>query len=371
VEQEELMAFLDGEVAADRAVTIAGHLKGCVECAALAEDFRKVSRRMAEWEVEAGNVGVIAEAPKRVWRWRTPVWVAGLAAAGLAAVFLVTEKSSPRFVGDVVTTSRPRLLASRTAEVQGQQGMYLDSASQAPQLRATDYGTRLKATFSGPMIARTAQLTLVAADFAHTRERLDAILKAHHGYVGQLTVNAPAGAGRTLDAALKVPSAELDASLAEMKKLGRVESESQAGEEVTQQYVDLEARLANARNTEQRLTAVLRQHTDKMTDVLAVEREIARVRGEIERMEAERKGLSARVQFATIVVKVTEEYKAQLQGPESVGTRLGNAAVAGYRHVTGGVMGAAEWALEYGFSIVLWMVVLFFPARFAWKRYRA
>jgi hypothetical protein len=219
------------------------------------------------------------------------------------------------------------------------------------------------------MIARTAQLALITNDFVHSRERMEAILKAHHGYVGQLTMSAPGGAGRTLDAALKVPSSELDASMAELKKLGRVETESQSGEEVTQQYVDLVARLANSRNAEQRLTAVLQQRTGKMQDVLDVEKEITRVRGEIEQMEAERKTLSKRVEFATVNVKITEEYKAQLQGPESIGTRLGNAAVAGYRHVADGAMGLAEFGLEYGLSFAIWMAVLFWPARWIWKRY--
>jgi chromosome segregation ATPase len=221
------------------------------------------------------------------------------------------------------------------------------------------------------MIARTAQLSLISTDFAHARERLESILQAHHGYIGQLTMNAPTGTGRSLDAALRVPSAELDASMAELKKLGRVESETQSGEEVTQQYVDLEARIANARNTEQRLTTVLQQQTGKMQDVLDVEKEISRVRGEIETMEAERKTLSGRVEFATINIKVTEEYKAQLQAPDSIGTRLGNAAVAGYRHVADGAMGLAEFGLEYGLSIAIWMAVLFWPARWAWRHYRA
>jgi hypothetical protein len=219
------------------------------------------------------------------------------------------------------------------------------------------------------MIARAAQLTLITTDFPHARERMEAILKSHHGYLGQLTANAPTGAGRSLDAALRVPSAELDATLSELKKLGRIENESQSGEEVTQQYVDLEARLANARNAERRLTAVLRERTGKMQDVLDVEKEITRVRGEIEQMEASRKALAGRVEFATINLKITEEYKAQLQAPDSAGTRLGNAAVAGYRHVVDGAMSVAEFTLEYSLTLAIWMAILFWPARWVWKRY--
>ena len=109
-----------------------------------------------------------------------------------------------------------------------------------------------------PMIARVAGITLTTKEFDKTRARLEEILKRHGGYMGELKVSAPADAGRSLTATLRIPAQQLDAAMAELKKLGRVEDESQGGEEVTQQYVDLEARLANGKHTEQRLTEILR-----------------------------------------------------------------------------------------------------------------
>src|SRR5207244_6742889 len=122
-----------------------------------------------------------------------------------------------------------------------------------------------------------------------------------------------ADAGRSIDAVLRLPADQLDSALAELKKMGRVESESQKGDDVTQQYVDLQARLTNARNTEQRLTDLLRRRTGKLSDVLEVEQEVARVRGEIEQMEAERKTMSNQISFATLSLNIAEDYKAQLQ----------------------------------------------------------
>lgn len=150
------------------------------------------------------------------------------------------------------------------------------------------------------MIARTAGLTLTTKEFDKTRTSLEEILRHHNGYMGELKVNAPADAGRSLTATLRITASQIDAALAELKKLGRVEDESQGGEEVTQEYVDLEARLANGKHTEQRLTEILRTRTCKLQDVLKVELEIDRVRGEIEQMEAEKKELGKRVAFATL-----------------------------------------------------------------------
>jgi hypothetical protein len=370
------MAYLDGELAADRAVAVSAHVDGCLECRKLVRDLQAVSRRMGDWEVGACGLRAVGERPvvrpAVSWkRWAGVLTFAFLVVCGASLVLyrVATNRPASALSYNRGLFQGSRLLARReTAQVPSGQTNF--SMYQYDQEAPTAFKTRVQAEpVREPMIARGAQLMLVSPDFTNARDRMEAILKAHHGYVGQLTMSAPGGAGRTLDAALKVPSSELDASMAELKKLGRVETESQTGEEVTQQYVDLVARLANSRNAEQRLTAVLQQRTGKMQDVLDVEKEITRVRGEIEQMEAERKTLSKRVEFATINIKITEEYKAQLRGPESIGTRLGNAAVAGYRHVADGAMGLAEFGLEYGLSFAIWMAVLFWPARWIWKRY--
>lgn len=224
---------------------------------------------------------------------------------------------------------------------------------------------------SGPMIIRTAELSLITKEFDKARANLEAILKRHGGYVGELKVNDATGSGRALTATLRVPADQLDAMLAEVKALGRVDSESQSGQDVTSQYIDLQARLSNARNTETRLTDLLRDRTGKLSDVLAVERELDRVRGEIEQMEAERENMANQVGFATLNATITEEYKAQLQVvPPSTSTRLGNAAVEGYRSMADGVVSLALFLLSTGPSLLLWAVILFFPARAVWKRVR-
>jgi hypothetical protein len=61
IEQEDLMAYLDGELPADRAAEALSHLEVCPECQTLAADFRRVSRELLAWEVESPEVGIPAE----------------------------------------------------------------------------------------------------------------------------------------------------------------------------------------------------------------------------------------------------------------------------------------------------------------------
>ena len=67
------------------------------------------------------------------------------------------------------------------------------------------------------------------------------------------------GQARALTAAVQFPAARLDAGLAALKPLGMIVEESLKGEDVTEQIVDVEARLSNARNTEKRLLDLLQK----------------------------------------------------------------------------------------------------------------
>ncbi len=226
-------------------------------------------------------------------------------------------------------------------------------------------------TDRGPMIARNVSLSIIVKDFAVSRNTLDAILSRYHGYAASLTVNSPQESARSLQASLRIPAPQLTAAVAELKSLGIVEGETQNGEEVTQQHADLVARLKNSAETEQRLQGILQQRTGKVGDVLSVEQEIARVRGEIEEMEAEQKNLEHRVDFATIDLKLSEEYKAKLDSPApAISTLIHNAAINGYRNVADTLLSIVLFFAEYGPVLCFWLIVFFVPGWLVWRRWR-
>ncbi|HVH50255.1 MAG TPA: DUF4349 domain-containing protein [Candidatus Bathyarchaeia archaeon] len=222
----------------------------------------------------------------------------------------------------------------------------------------------------GPMIARIVSVSIVVKDFAAARSSVDAILARHHGYSAQLNVATPENAPRSIQASLRIPATELSSAVADLKTLGRVENESQSGEEVTQQHSDLVARLKNSRDTEQRFRAILQQRTGNVVEVLQVEEGIARVRGDIERMEAEQKALEHRVAFTAVELQLTEEYKAQLNPPApSVSIRIHNSLVAGYHNLSETILGILLFFAEYGLTLLLWLVILALPVILLRRRY--
>ena len=427
VEAEELMAYLDGELPVERAAATATHLRECRECQALTANLKVVSESLTAWEVEPKESLITAELTaalderdaqsKNSATESNPTWLGsgrfgrftpfvGGAFVGGVAMFLVAfmltysvtrEHAAPQYrassrasstlsqsqmaagVGDqggdrnrlepgAVTLSDTQnvLLAERKAQS--------DISSNLETRAARTYAAQAKAEAvlpSAPMILRTAQVTLVTQNLDKTRSGLDQIVRRYSGYVGDLTTSSPTDGARKLTATLRVPSAQLDAAIAELKTLGRVESESQSGQDVTAQYVDLEARLSNARNTEQRLIDLLKQRTGKLADVLEVETELSRVREEIERMEGERRLLSKQVEYATLNASVSEEFKSPANAlPDSTGTRFRSAAVDGYQSVVNFIIGVALFFISDGPMLLLWIAILFFPVRYAWKKLR-
>jgi hypothetical protein len=412
-EQEEVMAYLDGELSANRAASVAAHLRECAECAALAEHMREVSSQLTNWSVEpapetltknleaaTGHSSVEVKQLRGIALWLHGklallsgrwAWGVGSAVALALVVLLFTTRRSTTYLQTVpeaqLAYEKPRSRiepkppaapappahaphnASRMASE-----LYRERAQISENLEDDAPASRGSLpTFQRdePMIARTASVSVMVKDFVPVEASVRAIAQRHNGYIANLNSASPQDAARTLTATLQIPSTQLEAAVTELKQLGRVDQETQSGEEVTKEFTDRAARLKNARATEQRLLDVLREHTGKVKDILEAEQEIARVRGDIEQMEADQRALQTRVDFATVQLAVQEEYKASLQSaPPSTGRRLRNASVEGYRTVVESVIGFGVWALQSLPTILLWGLVLFAPARWVWKRFR-
>ncbi len=103
-----------------------------------------------------------------------------------------------------------------------------------------------------------------------------------------------------------VPAARLDEAIAALRPVGRIESVQIESQDVGQEYVDVNARLANQKRLEQRLVALLDTRTGKLEDVLAVERELARVREDIDQLTGRTQYLERQVATSRLQVSVHE-----------------------------------------------------------------
>jgi hypothetical protein len=387
---EEIMAHHDGELPADRAQQVSSHLEACAECRDLARSLSGTSQSLAAWSVNSprellqpnykplllldrANSNRSISFWQRLGTRRTAFALGAVFCLVLLALLGIGagRYSAPRMIArqvDRAALAQPSRAQGLAAEGKtsgatgggggGQGGGYAPMQEQnammvIPQL---------------PMIAHTAELQIVVAKFEVARTAVESILARHQGYAASLSVGTPENAARTLNASLRIPSQELPAALNELKALGHVVNESQAGEEVTAEHTDLVARLKNSRETETRLQDILRNHTGKVTDVLQVEQEMARVRGEIEQMESELKTLDHRIEFATITLAISEEYKAKVSdSTPGIATRLHNAVVAGLKNVRDSAVGLALWSAEFLPPLFFWLLILVAPIAIFWR----
>ncbi len=325
VPSEELMAYLDGELEPERALAVHAHLAGCESCEALAAELRQVSRDVAQWSVApleqpmtAPAMPVVASLPRRSafqWMRTATAWqFAGAAAVVVVGTALWMALATgykrpptpgvPAATGVASARGVQAMPIERAVEGQSGDGVRLESARDkgralevVPPPSASNARQIASGTTNRPQkIIRTVNMTIVANEFDTVREAIDRLLRDVGGFVG--TVQASdVSSERSVRATLRVPVARLDETVRALRTLGRVVVEGQSGEDVTEQVRDIEARLKNSRNTEQRLTDVLRTRTGRVADILEVEREIARVREEIERMDAQRLNFERQVEY--------------------------------------------------------------------------
>lgn len=225
-------------------------------------------------------------------------------------------------------------------------GGRLESGVQTAPLAADEaapraHKLRAKNAAVPQMIAYHVSLRVEVKEYEVAKEKLKRMVEEAGGYVAQARTAETPNQPRRADLTLRVPVEQLSVVLDQLRGLGRVLEEQLSTEEVTEQMVDLGVRLRNARATEQRLIAVLNERTGKVGDILQVEREIARIRQEIERLEAQEHNLARRVELATIQVTLVEEFQARLEPAPAgtAGTRLRNAFVEGYENFVGTLLG--------------------------------
>jgi hypothetical protein len=217
-----------------------------------------------------------------------------------------------------------------------------------------------------PLIAHTAELAVATKEFARSRSSMEEILDRHRGYVAKLRmVGKPTGS--SLSATLRIPSSEYVATLGELKTLGQVEREEEAADEITQQRADLEARLTNAQNTLRHLQELLKKQSYPDRNVLELQRQVANVNADINRLEADRIASEHRVVFANVLFAMREEITPPA---ETLAGQFHSAALAGFSEAVTSISALLLFLISRGPTFLLWLVILYLPARLAWRRWR-
>lgn len=155
-----------------------------------------------------------------------------------------------------------------------------------------------------PMLIRTANISLQVEDVPGTINQIRQIATSVKGYISQVSQYRE-GDRLSASVTLRVPSEQYEDSLQRLQGLGQVASYSEEVQDVTEEFIDVEARLRNLKRSEEHLLELLKR-TGKVSELLNVERELSNRRSEIERLEGRLRYLKQRVAFSTINVTLIE-----------------------------------------------------------------
>ncbi len=153
-------------------------------------------------------------------------------------------------------------------------------------------------------VIRNAELSIEVQSPATAESKVSGLVEKMGGYVASSTREVLAGEGEqkwtTVSLSLRVPAERLDEALRELKLLGAgAETEKIGSEDVTDEYIDVGARVTNQRHLEQQLVTILAQ-ANKVDEALKVHQELTAVRTEIDRLEGRKRFLESESALAKV-----------------------------------------------------------------------
>ncbi|HBG62014.1 MAG: hypothetical protein A2243_02135 [Omnitrophica WOR_2 bacterium RIFOXYA2_FULL_38_17] len=181
---------------------------------------------------------------------------------------------------------------------------YLDTASQAPvPTKAID---KQGEAVVPRKIIRSASMDLKVKDCEEAGASIRMLAQKNNGYVVNSNIYRNSDGSKYGHTEIKVPPSNFFGVLTLLKGVGEVNNESINGEDVTEEFVDLQARLNNSIKVRDRLYRILDEQAREVKDILEVERELARLGEKIETIEGRMKFINRKVDLATITVSYSE-----------------------------------------------------------------
>lgn len=166
--------------------------------------------------------------------------------------------------------------------------------------------TVVRPTESNRKIIYTATVELAVEDFTGTPERVAELVRKYDGYLAGSNLSGETGESRRGTWKIRIPVERFEDFVKSAKGLGEVIRATTDSRDVSEEYYDVEARIRNKTKEEERLLKLLEERPGKLEDVIAIERELSRVREELERMQGRMRVLADLTSLTTVELTIVE-----------------------------------------------------------------
>lgn len=213
------------------------------------------------------------------------------------------------------------------------------------------------------MIIRTGEARVEVDSLEASVAQVERAAAALGGWIAHSSLQLGEQQWRTARLEVKIPADRWEEMVGGLDAIGELRQLTTATEDVGEQFVDVTAQLSNARRLEERYLQLLENRTGSLEDLLAVERELARVRERIERMQGRLRYLSQRVAVSTLVVTLEEQTDLLSTVPGEQPMR--DALRGAWRNFVGVITGGIELL-----GAVLPIALLLAAGLWGWRRVR-
>ncbi|MEP6859808.1 MAG: DUF4349 domain-containing protein [Deltaproteobacteria bacterium] len=221
-------------------------------------------------------------------------------------------------------------------------------------------------------VIRTGRIELTVDSVDASRGKLEELVQSAGGYIDSTQVEQH-GSSSTATIVIRIPADAFGSLLPTLHQIGEVTAESTNAADITDQFVDTEAQLASAQQLEKRLLEIATAKNGTLEQILTVEKELARVRGEIESYQGHLKQWNDQVSLSTLTITMAQKQAMVAIAPPPPPATLGSKTSQSFKSSIDALRDVASWLLVSGVALLPWLLVLVPGAlglRRLWRRHR-
>jgi Domain of unknown function (DUF4349) len=206
-------------------------------------------------------------------------------------------------------------------------------------------------------IIYNATVELTVEDFTDIPARVEQLAEEYDGFIAHASLQTAAGSPRRGEWRIRIPVDRYAAFLDAAETLAELQSRTEDSQEVTAEFYDVQVRIRNKQREEERLLEHLEESTGKLEDILTVEKEISRVRTEVEQLQGRLRVLQDQTALSTVTLRIDELRGYVPQESPTFGTRISRA----WTQSIDGLLEAGQLLLLAVVVCAPWLAVMAIP----------